>query len=37
MKFGDFYNEMKEAFIKISNDISNNDFVTIENYFTFGD
>lgn len=35
--FNDFYNEMKEAFIKISNNISNNDFVTIENYFTFGD
>lgn len=35
--FDKFYIEMKEAFIKISNNISNNDFVTIENYFTFGD
>lgn len=35
--FNDFYNEMKEAFIKISNNISNNDFETIEDYFTFGD
>lgn len=35
--FDDFYIEMKEAFIKISEDISKGNFETIENYFTFGD
>lgn len=35
--FNEFYNEIKEAFIKISEDISKNNFETIEDYFTFGD
>lgn len=35
--FDEFYNEMKEAFIKIINDLSEIEFKNIENYFTFGD
>jgi hypothetical protein len=35
--FDEFCVEMFNAFIKISEDISKNNFETIEDYFTFGD